>query len=99
MPDEKKKIKGFSDEERAAMQERARETMSDKTDGERAVLAKIAKMQGSDKTMAERTHTSMKTHAPSLTPNTWYGMPAYANKDGKVVCFFQDAAKFKYRYA
>jgi uncharacterized protein YdhG (YjbR/CyaY superfamily) len=92
--------KGFTDEERAAMRERARELKAeaDKADGESAVLAKIAEMQGPDRTMAERLHTLIKASAPALSPKTWYGMPAYA-KDGKVVCFFQSAEKFKSRYA
>jgi uncharacterized protein YdhG (YjbR/CyaY superfamily) len=92
--------KGFTDEERAAMKERARELKAeaDKADGESAVLAKIAEMQGPDRTMAERLHTLIKASAPALSPKTWYGMPAYA-KDGKVVCFFQSAEKFKSRYA
>ncbi|MGI9181432.1 MAG: iron chaperone [Longimicrobiaceae bacterium] len=99
-----KKSKGFTDEERAAMQERAQELKAearankDKTDGERAVLAKIAEMPEPDRTMAERLHAIIKGSAPALSPRTWYGMPAYA-KDGKVVCFFQGAQKFKTRYA
>ena len=67
--------------------------------GERAVLAKIAEMEGQDRAMAERLHEIVKASAPSLSPKTWYGMPAYANKDGKVVCFFQSAEKFNARYA
>ena len=98
--------KGFTDEERAAMKERARELKAearrgrrgDKGDGERDVLEKIAEMQPSDRAMAERVHAIVKTSAPDLAPRTWYGMPAYA-KDGKVVCFFQSAQKFKARYA
>jgi uncharacterized protein YdhG (YjbR/CyaY superfamily) len=92
--------KGFTSGERAAMRERARELKAeaDKADGESAVLAKIAEMQGPDRTMAERLHTLIKASAPALSPKTWYGMPAYA-KDGKVVCFFQSAEKFKSRYA
>ncbi|CAN5771652.1 DUF1801 domain-containing protein [soil metagenome] len=99
-----KKSKGFTDEERAAMQERAQELKAearankDKTDGERAVLAKIAEMPEPDRTMAERLHAIIKGSAPAVSPRTWYGMPAYA-KDGKVVCFFQGAQKFKTRYA
>jgi hypothetical protein len=97
---------GFTDEERAAMKERAEEAKAgkrrgsgaDKADGERAVLAKIAEMQGPDRAMAERLHALMKASAPDLSPKTWYGMPAYA-RDGKVVCFFQSAQKFKSRYA
>src|SRR5215218_7400602 len=85
-----KKSKGFTDEERAAMKERARElkAQAQKADGERDVLAKIAEMQGPDRAMAERLHEIVKASAPDLSPKTWYGMPAYA-KDGKVVCFFQ----------
>ena len=95
-----KKSKGFTAEERAAMKERAKEQKAEaqKADGERAVLAKIAEMQGPDRTMAERLHEIVKASAPELSPKTWYGMPAYA-KDGKVVCFFQSAQKFKTRYA
>ena len=94
-----KTFKGFSDEERAAMKERAQELMVNKADGENAVLAKIAAMQGPDRAMGERLHAIIKASAPALSPKTWYGMPAYANKDGKVVCFFQSAQKFKTRYA
>ena len=96
-----KKAKGFTDEERAAMKERAREQKAEaqRADGERAVLAKIAEMSEPDRTMAERLHEIIKASAPVLSPKTWYGMPAYANKDGKVVCFFQSAQKFNYRYA
>jgi uncharacterized protein YdhG (YjbR/CyaY superfamily) len=94
-----KTSKGFSDEERAAMKERAQELMVDKADGEGAVLAKIAAMQGPDRAMGEGLHAVIKASAPALSPKTWYGMPAYANKDGKVVCFFQSAQKFKTRYA
>ena len=96
-----KKAKGFTDDERAAMKERAQELKAEarKADGESAVLAKIAEMQGSDRTMAKRIHSIVKASAPDLSPKTWYGMPAYANKDGKVVCFFTAAAKFKSRYA
>jgi uncharacterized protein YdhG (YjbR/CyaY superfamily) len=89
---------GFTDEERAAMKERARELRADKADGESAVLAKIAEMPEPDRAMAERIHAVVKASAPTLSPKTWYGMPAYA-KDGKVVCFFQSAQKFKTRYA
>jgi uncharacterized protein YdhG (YjbR/CyaY superfamily) len=96
---------GFTDEERAAMQERARElkaarrrTRANKGDGESDVLAKIAEMQGPDRVMAERLHAIISAVAPTLAPKTWYGMPAYA-LDGKVVCFFQSAQKFKSRYA
>ncbi len=94
-----KTFKGFSDEERAAMKERAQELMVDKADGESAVLSKIAAMQGPDRALGERLHAIIKASAPALSPKTWYGMPAYANKDGKVVCFFQSAQKFKTRYA
>jgi uncharacterized protein YdhG (YjbR/CyaY superfamily) len=94
----KTKTNGFTDEERAAMRERAREAKTRKTDGEGDVLAKIAEMPDSDRVMAERLHALVKVSAPELSPRTWYGMPAYA-KDDKVVCFFQSAAKFKSRYA
>jgi uncharacterized protein YdhG (YjbR/CyaY superfamily) len=96
-----KASKAFTDEEKSAMRERAREekaARSGKPDGERDVLAKIAEMQGPDRAMAERLHTIVMASAPELSPKTWYGMPAYA-KDDKVVCFFQSAAKFKSRYA
>jgi hypothetical protein len=99
-----KKSKGFTDEERAAMKERAQELKSEarasknKADGERDVLAKIAEMPGPDRAMAKRLHAIIKASAPDLSPKTWYGMPAYA-KDGKVLCFFQSAQKFKSRYA
>ena len=93
-----KKTKGFSDDERAAMKERVQELMADKSDGESAVLAKIAAMQGPDRAMAERLHAIIKASAPALSPETWYGMPAYALAD-KVVCFFQGAGRFKTRYA
>jgi uncharacterized protein YdhG (YjbR/CyaY superfamily) len=94
----RKKSKGFTDEERAAMKERAQELKAGKSDGESDVLAKIAEMPKSDRSMAKRIHSIIKDSAPSLSPRTWYGMPAYA-QDGKVVCFFQSAAKFKARYA
>ncbi len=95
-----KTSRGFTADERAAMKERARELKAEagKADGESDVQAAIAKMQGSDRAMAKRLHTIIKDSAPDLSPKTWYGMPAYA-KDGKVVCFFRDAAKFKERYA
>ena len=99
-----KTSKGFTDEERAAMKERAQELKAEaranknKAAGESDVLAKIAEMQGPDRAMAERLHAIVKASAPALSPKTWYGMPAYA-KDGKVVCFFQSAHKFKSRYA
>ena len=97
---------GFTDEERSAMRERARElkaasrrgSRAAKAEGESDVLAKIAEMRESDRAMAERLHALIKAAAPDLSPRTWYGMPAYA-KDGNVVCFFQSAAKFKSRYA
>ena len=96
------KSQRFSDEEQAAMKERARElkggARGSKEDGEGEVLAKIAEMQGADRAMAERLHALIRATAPSLSPKTWYGMPAYA-RDGKVVCFFQSAQKFKSRYA
>src|ERR671920_1294172 len=96
-----KKSKGFTAEERAAMKERAHELKAEaqRADGERAVLAKIAEMQGPDRAMGERLHEIIKASAPGLSPKTWYGMPAYANKDGKVVCHFQSAKKFNSRYA
>jgi uncharacterized protein YdhG (YjbR/CyaY superfamily) len=101
------KFEGLTDEERAAMKQRTQELKAearrgpraDKAeDGERAVLAKIAEMPASDRAMAERLHAIIKASAPALSPKTWYGMPAYA-KDGKIVCFFQSAQKFKSRYA
>src|SRR5687767_11204968 len=93
--------KGFTAEERAAMKERAQELKAEarKADGESAVLAKIAEMPKSDRDMAKRLHAIVKASAPDLSPKTWYGMPAYANKDGKVVCYFTPASKFKSRYA
>jgi uncharacterized protein YdhG (YjbR/CyaY superfamily) len=96
-----KKSEGFTAEERAAMRERAREQKAEaqKADGERAVLAKIAEMPEPDRAMAERIHEIVKASAPALSPKTWYGMPAYANKEGKVVCHFQSAEKFNTRYA
>src|SRR2546422_3516641 len=94
----RKDVKGFTDEERAAMKERAQELKADKADGESDVLAKIAEMPKPDRAMAERLHAIIKASAPALSPRTWYGMPAYAN-DGNVVCFFQSAHKFKTRYA
>ena len=101
-----KKFEGFTDDERGAMKERAQELKAaarrgprgKKTDEESAVLAKIAEMPESDRAMAERLHAIIKANAPALSPKLWYGMPAYA-KDGKVVCFFQSAQKFKSRYA
>ena len=99
-------IKGFTDEERAAMKEYVQERKAagrrgpraDKADGESAVLAKIAAMPEPDRALGERLHAIIKASAPALSPRLWYGMPAYA-KDGKVVCFFQSARKFKTRYA
>jgi uncharacterized protein YdhG (YjbR/CyaY superfamily) len=99
-------VDGFTAEERAAVKERAKELKAagrrgpraGKADGESDLLAKIAEMPESDRVMAERLHAIIKATAPDLSPKTWYGMPAYA-KDGNVVCFFQDAAKFKARYA
>ena len=99
-----KKSKGFTDEERAAMKERAKELKAearrdaDRAAGESAVLAKIAEMPEPDRAMAERLHAIIEASAPALSPKTGYGMPAYA-KGGKVVCFFQSADKFKSRYA
>ena len=101
-----KKFKGFEDEERVAMKERIQELKAaarrgpraDKADGESAVLAKIAEMPEPDRAMGKRLHAIIKVSAPALSPRLWYGMPAYA-KDGKVVCFFQSAQKFKTRYA
>jgi uncharacterized protein YdhG (YjbR/CyaY superfamily) len=93
-----KASQGFTNEERAAMRDRAQELKAGKSDGESDVLAKIAEMPESDRVMAERLHAIVKASAPALSPRTWYGMPAYA-KDGKVVCFFQSAQKFKTRYA
>jgi uncharacterized protein YdhG (YjbR/CyaY superfamily) len=92
-----KKSKAFTHEERAAMKERAKELKAEA--GESAVLAKIAEMPEPDRAMGERLHAIIKASAPALSPKTWYGMPAYANKDGKVVCFFQSAQKFNSRYA
>jgi hypothetical protein len=92
------KSKGFTEEERAAMKERIQELKADRTDGESAVLAKIAGMPEPDRTLGRRLHAIVKASAPALSSRLWYGMPAYA-KDGKVVCFFQAAQKFKTRYA
>ena len=93
-----KKAGGFTAEERAAMTDRVEELRADQADGESAVLAKIAALPPSDRAIGERLHALIKANAPGLSPRTWYGMPAYA-KDGKVVCFFQSAQKFKTRYA
>jgi uncharacterized protein YdhG (YjbR/CyaY superfamily) len=100
-----KKSKGFTAEERAAMKERAAELKAEarrkksREDGERDVLAKIAEMPKADRAMAKKVHAIVKASAPALMPKTWYGMPAYANEDGKVVCYFTSADKFKERYA
>jgi uncharacterized protein YdhG (YjbR/CyaY superfamily) len=96
-----KASKGFTAEERAAMKERAQELKAEarKADGESTLLAKVAEMKGSDRAMAKRLHEIVKATAPALLPKTWYGMPAYANKEGKVVCYFQSAEKFNSRYA
>ncbi len=95
-----KPAEGFTGEERAAIKERARELKAavGNADGESAVLATIAAMSGADRAMAQRLHAIVKATAPALAPKTWYGMPAYA-RDGRVVCFFQSAQKFKSRYA
>ncbi|MGZ4438329.1 MAG: iron chaperone [Nocardioides sp.] len=96
---------GFSAEERAAMKERAAELRAEgkkgakKADGLQALLDRIAQMAPGDRALAERVHVAVTTTAPELTPKTWYGMPAYANEDGKVVVFFQDSGKFSYRYS
>jgi uncharacterized protein YdhG (YjbR/CyaY superfamily) len=92
------KKEGFTAEELAAMKARAKELKS-KEDGESAVRAAIAAMSTQDRGIGERLHTIITDSAPDLSPKTWYGMPAYANKDGKVVCFFRSAGKFKERYA
>jgi uncharacterized protein YdhG (YjbR/CyaY superfamily) len=100
-----KTFEGFTAEERAAMKERAKELKAearanrDKAAGERDVLAKIAEMPQPDHAIAERLHAIVKASAPDLSPKTWYGMPAYANKDGKVVCFFQSGQKYDSRYS
>jgi len=107
MPAEKAKTEssGFSAEERAAMKERAAELRAEgkqgikKADGLQAILDAIAKMAPQDRALAERVHVTVTATAPALSPKTWYGMPAYANADGKVVVFFQDAGKFNYRYS
>ncbi|MCU1439524.1 MAG: hypothetical protein JWP85_521 [Rhodoglobus sp.] len=99
-----KSYEGFTEEERDAMKERAKELKAEgrrtaeKADGESEVLAKIAELPEPDRAMAERIHAIVTASAPELSPKTWYGMPAYA-KDGKIICFFQSAAKFKSRYA
>jgi len=94
-----KKPTGFTAEERAAMREHIQELKGGRTEGEDVVLAKIAAMQEPDRALAKRVHAIVRASAPGLSPKLWYGMPAYANADGKVVCFFQDARKFKSRYA
>lgn len=97
--------KVFSDDELSAMRERAAELRAEekakknRSEGERQVLAAIAKMPEPDRSIGKRLHVIITTNAPTLWPKTWYGMPAYADKDGKVVCFFQNASKFKYRYS
>src|SRR3954464_911698 len=96
---------GFTPEERAAMKERAAELRAEgkkgakAADGLQAVLDRIAQMAPEDRALAERVHVAVTAHAPELSPKTWYGMPAYANADGKVVVFFQDSGKFNYRYS
>ena len=104
MKTKSKKTDGFTNAEKAAMQERAKELKAEKqgkkkADGESDLLAKIAEMPEPDRGMATQLHEIMKANAPGLSPKTWYGMPAYANEEGKVVCFFQSAAKFNARYA
>ena len=96
----KKRYDGFTDEEKAAMQDRVREmkASAQKAEGESEVLAKIAEMPASDRALGKRLHSIIKASAPALSPRLWYGMPAYA-KDGKIVCHFQSAQKFKTRYA
>ena len=101
----KKSSEGFTAEEKAAMKARAQELKAEarasknKAEGEKAIFAEIAKMKGSDPAMAKRLHEIITAAAPDLMPKTWYGMPAYANADGKVICFFQAASKFGVRYA
>ncbi|WP_433268541.1 iron chaperone [Micromonospora vinacea] len=96
---------GFSPEERAAMKERANELRAEgkkgakKADGLQAVLDRIAQMEPEDRALAERVHVTVTAAAPDLMPKTWYGMPAYANEDGKIIVFFQDSGKFNYRYS
>jgi uncharacterized protein YdhG (YjbR/CyaY superfamily) len=93
-----KTAKAFTDAERLAIKDRVREMKAGKDDGESSVLEKIAAMAGPDRAIAERLHTLIKASAPGLSPKLWYGMPAYA-RDGKIICFFQPAQKFKTRYA
>ncbi|MBI1282382.1 MAG: hypothetical protein GC179_29920 [Anaerolineaceae bacterium] len=101
----KKSSDGFSAEEKAAMKERAKElkaqerAKNDREAGEKDVMAKIAEMEGLDRSMATKIHEIVKANAPHLMPRTWYGMPAYTNQDGKIICFFKDAKKFSTRYA
>ena len=101
----KSESRGFSAEERAAMKERAAELRAEgkkgakKADGLQEVLDRIAQMAPEDRALAERVHVAVTATAPELTPKTWYGMPAYANEDGKIVIFFQDSGKFSYRYS
>lgn len=101
----KKTAPGFTDEEKAAMKERAKELKAEarmnknKEEGEKAALAAIAAMPEPDRSMAARLHEVIKANAPALLPKTWYGMPAYADQDGNVICFFQSASKFNARYA
>jgi uncharacterized protein YdhG (YjbR/CyaY superfamily) len=101
MAEKKQKSTGFTAEEKAAMRERARELKAEKNKaaGESDLLARVAEMPKADRVLAERVHEIVKSTAPSLVPKTWYGMPAYANDDGKIVCFFKSADKFKTRYA
>ncbi len=105
MSQPEKKSTRFTASERAAMQQRAKELKAEaratksRADGERAVLAAIAEMPDGDRVLAERLHAIITASAPTLAPKTWYGMPAYANQDGKVVCYFQAASKFTTRYA
>ena len=105
MPAVKKKATGFTDDEKAAMKERAKELKAeerankDRAAGESDLLAAVAKMKEPDRSMAKRLHEVVTASAPGLMPKTWYGMPAYANADGKVFCFFQAASKFNTRYA
>jgi len=97
-----RKVKGFTDEEKAAMKEYLQERRGVRpkgTDAESAVLAKISEMKEPDRAMAKRVHEIIKANAPGLTPRTWYGMPAYADRDDKILCYFQSAQKFKTRYA
>ncbi len=93
-----KKLRGLTDEEIAAMKERIQELNADEAEAEKTVLAKIAKMPEPDRVIGKRLHAIIRASAPALVPRLWYGMPAYS-KDGKIICFFQDANKFKARYA